>query len=260
MTALSLKNITVNLGRRSFLKDLNLDLNNGELIAIVGPNGAGKSTLLKAISGDQPCAQGHILFHGKPLHKLAANKRAQNIAVLPQHNSLNFSFSAQQVVALGRIPHDTGLRQDNQFVTEAMAAMDISHLAERLYTHLSGGEKQRVQLARVLAQIWQVSKHFPSRLLLLDEPTAHLDLGHQQQLMSVIKQFTRQSVTVLCVLHDINLAIRYADTLIAMSHGKIEAIGPPENIVTQAMIEKLIGKNIQVIQLPDDTRPIVLPA
>jgi len=259
MKALELRNLTVELNQRPFLKAINLTFNSGELIAIVGPNGAGKSTLLKSISGDLPVSSGNILFHGRPLAHLSSRKRACNVAVLPQHSSLQFAFSAREVVALGRIPHATGLAQDNAVVTETMRALDISDLADRFYTQLSGGEKQRVQLARVLTQIWQQSDDFPSRLLLLDEPTAHLDLGHQQQLMTVIKGFTRQGVTVVLVVHDINLAIQYADSLIAMRDGMIKAVGKPANVIQPSMVETLFGPNVSVLHMPNDCRPIVLP-
>lgn len=262
MTVLRLQNVTASLGKTPFLKNLNLALNTGELVAIVGPNGAGKSTLLKTICGDLPGVQGDIFFHAQKLRNIPSRERARNLAVLPQHSSLNFAFSAKEVVALGRIPHSTGLTQDNQIVASAMRALDISHLAERLYPRLSGGEKQRVQLARVLAQIWQpnaTSTNYPSRLLLLDEPTAHIDLGHQQQLMTEIKRFTLQGVTVLLVLHDINLAIQYADKLVAMTEGRIEAVGAPEAIINQPLIDKLFGKQVRVMHLPDNHRPIVLP-
>ncbi|WP_045857169.1 heme ABC transporter ATP-binding protein [Teredinibacter purpureus] len=258
MKVLELHNVSVQIGTFSLLREACLQLEHNEVVAIVGPNGAGKSTLLKTISGDLHTHQGDILFHGAPLRALPPNERAKKIAVLPQHSELNFPFSVTEVVALGRIPHATGLNSDTAIVRDAMKALDITHLRERLYPQLSGGEKQRVQLARVLAQLWQTDTS-ERRLLLLDEPTAHIDIGHQQQLMSEIKTFAQQNVAILLVLHDINLAIQYADRLIAMHSGNIIASGRPENIITQPLIDQLFGNRVKVLTHPNDHKPIVLP-
>lgn len=259
MTLLTLHAVTTGHGAKALLRDLELNIDAGELVAIIGPNGAGKSTLLKTIANDLRPLTGEICLQGTPLAQLPAGDRARRVAVLPQHSSLSFAFSAAEVVALGRIPHASGLAEDQRIVACALQALDIAHLHDRFYPQLSGGEKQRVQLARVLAQIWPCEQQSLSRLLLLDEPTAHIDLGHQQQLMHEITRFARTGAGVLMVLHDINLAIQFADRLVALAEGGILAEGPPEDILDQPLINRLFGDQLRVTELPGSRRPVVLP-
>ncbi len=265
MPLLTLKKITVHKpGRQQIgdpseahvlVDDISAELSAGEVLSIIGPNGAGKSTLLKAIAGDIPYT-GELKING------AANDaklRARQIAVLPQLSLLNFPFRVSEVVALARIPHSTGNQRDQDIVSEALTLMDIDYLANRLYTELSGGEKQRVQLARVLAQIWSVEDAPErTRLLLLDEPTAALDLGHQQQLMNAIRLFAQQGVAVLMVLHDINLAAQYSDKLLALLCSQRIAFGPPKEVVTVKHVKTLFGIEADVIKHPVHDTPVVI--
>ncbi|RBP48591.1 heme ABC transporter ATP-binding protein [Arenicella xantha] len=231
------------------------EVNAGEILTIIGPNGAGKSTLLKAVAGDLPYS-GEIEITGVSSN---ARHRARQIAVLPQLSLLNFPYRVSEVVGLSRIPHRTGLKRDQQIIQQALRLMDIDYLAERLYTELSGGEKQRVQLARVLAQIWdQDDADNGTRLLLLDEPTAALDLGHQQQLMQAIQTFAKQNVAVLMVLHDINLAAHYSNTLLAMLCSQRIAFGKPSDVVNPAIIQQLFNVDSTVIPHPENQTPVVI--
>lgn len=228
----------------------------GEILAVVGPNGAGKSSLLHALAGDFESYQGTIDFGVIP-HDL--QRRARHMAVLPQFSLLSFPYRVDEVVRLGRIPHRSGQRIDQQIIDEVLHAMDIAYLAQRLYTELSGGEKQRVQLARVLAQIWRAEDaDCGQRLLLLDEPTTALDLGHQHQLMQAIRKFAASGVIVVMVLHDLNLAARYADKVLALQCSQTLAFGSVSQVICSDVIQALYATGVAVLHHPDYSTPIVL--
>ena len=238
------------------LKDVNFSLSAGEVLAVVGPNGAGKSTLLHALIGDIAITAGNVEL---PVTELNQAQRARQIAVLPQFSLLNFPYRVTEVVQLGRIPHNTGRNIDQQIITQALAAMDISYLSDRLYTELSGGEKQRVQLARVLAQIWRAEDcQNQQRMLLLDEPTTALDLGHQHQLMQAIRTFVEQGVMVIMILHDLNLAARYADKILALLCSRQLAFGSCDEVITADIVAKLFSSDVSVLHHPQYSTPIVL--
>jgi iron complex transport system ATP-binding protein len=238
------------------VKDISCEVMPGEVLAIIGPNGAGKSSLLRAIAGEWSFS-GEIEIDG--LVERAVD-RARQFAVLPQFSLLNFSYRVSEVVELSRIPHQTGSAIDMEIVAEALALMDISYLHDRLYTELSGGEKQRVQLARVLAQIWRAEDAAnQTRVLLLDEPTTALDLGHQHDLLKAVREIANQGVAVIIVLHDINLAARYADCLLALLCSQTLAFGSPKEVVTAANIEQLFGVSVNIISHPVTGCPVVLP-
>ena len=257
MNILSLKNVSVKSSKHNhvLLDNVSCSVERGEILGIIGPNGSGKSTLISAITGDNNYT-GDITIEGE---SLTPNLRARQLAVLPQLSLLNFPFRVSEVVNLARIPHQTGLKCDQKIIDQALELMDISFLKNRLYTDLSGGEKQRVQLARVLAQIWR-EEDSPSqqRLLLLDEPTSALDLGHQQDLMNAVKKFADQGVTVVMVLHDINLAARYCDKLLALLCSQPVAYGSINDVVTEKNVERLFGVKVQIIPHPLHGTPITV--
>jgi len=252
--------ITTNTNRRSkvphvLVNNISCHVNSGEVMAIIGPNGAGKSTLLNAIAGDIEYT-GRINIAGI---ENEAKLRARQIAILPQLSLLNFPYRVSEVVSLARIPHDTGRERDDQIVQEALALMDINFLSERLYTELSGGEKQRVQLARVFAQIWQkYDAPNTSRLLLLDEPTAALDLGHQRLLMHAIRELANHGVAVVMVLHDINLAARYADTALALLCSERLDFGHVEEVINEENIKALFEVDVHIARHPEHNSPVVI--
>ena len=234
-----------NMGDQCLVSQVDFDLACGEILAIIGPNGAGKSSILKAI-------QGELAYSGEislPTLSSDPKLRARQMGVLPQQTQLNFPFTVAEVVELGRIPHATGKSKDLEFVSQALELMDISHMASRDYMSLSGGEKQRVQLARVFCQIWEPEDHKTQRSLLLDEPSSALDLGHQHHLMRAIRYFSNQNVAIIVVMHDINLAARYADKMLAMLCSEQIAIGRPEEVVNQPTMEKLFGLEVEVLNL-----------
>jgi iron complex transport system ATP-binding protein len=257
-TVLDVTNLSVTIGISDVVHDLSFSVDSGEILAIIGANGAGKTSALRAISGDLMPAHGQILFNNRPLSEWRPAEKALGLAVLTQANPLSFAFTVSEVVALGRTPHSTGVRIDNEICEAAMAALDVTHLQARSYPSLSGGEKQRVQLARVMAQIWQ--EEGPRRLLLLDEPATSLDLGHQRQLMRAVRTFANSGVGVVMVVHDVSLAAAYSDRMLALDRGRAVACGVPEQVVTQALINTLFDTEVQVIPHPKTGKPVVVLA
>ena len=250
-------NVSLPLSGFDLLRNINLEIEAGKVTAIVGPNGAGKSSLLRVLTGELPTSQGDVYLNGRPLESWPMLDRAKLLAVLPQHSLLNFPFTADEVVGLGRIPHQTGLLKDNQIIAEALQLVDANYLQTRFYTQMSGGEKQRVQLARVLAQIWQPS-HLGDQFLVLDEPTSAFDLSHQKLTLDIVRQLATRDVGVVMVLHDLNLAARCADNLVVFDGGVISAQGSPQEILTEQLIDKVFGVKSIIAQHPVTKRPLVI--
>lgn len=248
--------VATNLCVAARLREVNFTVAAGERVGVIGANGAGKSTLIGAITGALG-ATGQVLFDGRPLAGWARIERARRVACLAQQQSLAFPFTAREVVALARSPHATGRAVDTAIVAEAAAAMDISHLLARVYTRLSGGERQRVQLARVLAQIWR-AEDAGDRLLLLDEPVAALDIGHQGMVMATLARLAATGVAVVFVMHDVSLAAAHADRLVALRDGQVIAAGPPAEVVTEATMAAVFSARARVIAHPDTGHPVVL--
>lgn len=250
-------NIHVQLADFELLRQINLSLRPGEITAIVGPNGAGKSSLLKVLTGDLTPTSGAVSLNGKALDDWPLKDRAQMMAVLPQYTPLNFPFNAREVVELGRIPHGTGKVRDKDIVDAALAAVDGSYLVKRLYTQMSGGEKQRVQLARVLTQVWEPS-NLGDRYLILDEPTSAFDLSHQLITLDIVSRCASEGVGVLIVLHDLNLAARCADNLIVMTCGQIAAQGEPADILSEALMKDVFDVDAVIMKNPLNEKPLVI--
>lgn len=256
---LRVASVSLTLGGNQLLNDVSLEVSVGELLALIGPNGAGKSSLIHTIIGDQPEMTGSVTFDGREIGRYTDRERARRIALLPQSSLLTFPFTVRDVVMLGRSPHSSGLIVDGRIVDEACRAADITAMQNVRYTRLSGGEKQRVQLARIMAQIWR-EEDAGSRLLLLDEPVAALDLGHQQWLMERVANFAREGVAVVMVLHDITLAARHADHMLALRDGRTVAKGPPEQVVTTENIHTMFDTEARIMPHPDTGKPVVLHA
>lgn len=254
---LSVESLCVKVGDRQLLDDVSLSVAAGQTVAVVGPNGAGKTTLLRALVGDIQGQVGQVLLHDKPLVAWPAQQRARLLSVLPQASNLNFPFQVREVVMLGRLPHSSGVRHDEDIVEQALQAVDISHLAQRIYTTLSGGEKQRVHLARVLAQVWQQQPQF-DRFLLLDEPTAALDLAHQSSVLAAARTMAQQGVGVLVILHDLNLAAQFADSVIMLRDGKVFAAGSPEQTLNQKNIEAVFDVQVDIMEHPSTGKPFIV--
>ncbi len=258
---LEVKNITVKAGNKTLLDNASLKTEAGEVVAIVGANGAGKSTLLKAVCGDIKRTQGDVFINNKYLEDWDRCKLARVRAVLPQSSVLSFPFTVFEVALLGRNPHIRGreTKRDCDIAHEALCATEADHLTERFYPTLSGGEQQRTQLARVLAQIWEKPES-SERLLLLDEPTSSLDLAHQHATLSLARKFANEGVGVLTVLHDLNLASQYADRVVMLKRGHLICEGSPRKVFNSETIREVFSIDSVVMEHPTLPCPLVIPA
>ena len=237
------------------LQDLSLALEAGQVLGLAGPNGAGKSSLLKLIAGDIPLTDGQLFIDGRPLHDWPRQQLARQRAFLPQLSLLNFPYTVEEVVRLGRMPHNTGRIRDGEILEQAMAATDTLGLRHRLYTQLSGGERQRVQLARVFSQIWDADK---GGLLLLDEPTAALDLSHQQLIQNAIVSLAANGCAIVLAIHDLNLVAGLADSVAVMKAGCIAACGAPDEIYTEQLFREVFAIDVVIQQHPCRSQPLVI--
>ncbi|MCY1436473.1 Hemin import ATP-binding protein HmuV [compost metagenome] len=200
-------------------------------------------------------SQGEVSLDGRHLADWPGQARAKRLAVLPQSSSLNFAFSVNEVVGMGRLPHDSGRVRDAEIVAKALAAADASHLAGRSYLALSGGERQRVHLARVLAQLWPGADE---QVLLLDEPTSMLDPLHQHTILQAVRDFAGRGAAVLVILHDLNLAARYCDQLLLLQQGRPHAYGPPAQVLTAEALEAVYGLQVLIQQHPERGHPLII--
>lgn len=251
---LEAKGVTFRAGPFALVRDVTLAVEPGELVAVVGANGAGKSTLLRLLAGDLRPAGGAVLLDGRPLDSYPAHELARLRAVLPQQSRIEFSFTVRQVVEMGRSPYlgrgsDAGAHA--AAVESAMRAADVVGLAERVYPGLSGGEQARTCLARVLAQ--------DTPVVLLDEPTAALDIRHQHQVLGVVRGLAARGKAVLAVVHDLNLAAAYATRVAAMHRGVIAADGPPAEVLTADVLSRIYEHPVEVVRAGSPERLVVLP-
>lgn len=255
----SAKNISVRIGAKKILDDVSLEIKAGETVALLGANGAGKSTLLKAMCGDVKLAGGAVGLENRDLHDWDYHELAGRRAVLSQHTELNFPFTATEVALLGRNPHVRGSesKRDLEIVEKALEAVEARHLAGQLFPTLSGGERQRVQLARILAQIWESPAGDAPRYLLLDEPTASLDLAHQHLTLQIARKLAVENTGVLVVLHDLNLAAHYADRICLMKRGKILHNGKPGEILTAGCVKEIFDFDVEILEHAN--KPLVVP-
>jgi len=234
-----------------------LSVHPGEVVALIGPNGTGKSTLIRAISGVLPLQGGSIRLCGSEIGSLSSGNRARTLAVVPQIQSLPASFNVYQAILLGRTPYLGWLGQagkrDHDTVCQAMLQTKTDHLTERCIGELSGGEQQRVLLARALAQT--------TPILIMDEPTNHLDVSHQSSFLNLTRKLAVQNgLAVLVALHDLNLTSLYADRVAVLFEGRLKAIGVPEQVFVEENLSPIYGGQLRVITHPEYGTPLVLPA
>ena len=257
--------VSYRVGQKALLHDISFNLHANDFVAILGPNGAGKSTLFKCLSGERPSTRarrGQVSFLGRDLHDWRLADLAKIRAVLPQSSELSFAFKVRDVVLFGRYAHrDDALRTDNEtIVREALGACDAQGLIDRLYPSLSGGEKARVQCARVLAQVWLPWKEC-GRVLMLDEPTAALDLKHQMSVLNAAKSFATQTrCATIAVLHDVNLAARFATRIIWLVDGRLLAQGTVNDMLTAPLLKQIYGIDSVVITHPTLNQPLTFAA
>ncbi|HCF51466.1 MAG TPA: heme ABC transporter ATP-binding protein [Syntrophomonas sp.] len=246
--------VTCGYGSSTVLSDATLQVSKGEFLGIVGPNGSGKSTLLKAMSRVLPPLHGRILLQEEDIYKMRPARAARHLAVVPQEAGLDFPFTVEAVVMMGRIPHLKRFQregpQDREIVCEALRRTNTLDLAQRLVTELSGGEKQRVLIARALAQEPQV--------LFLDEPTSFLDLNYQIEIMELLNKLRfEEGLTAVMVVHDLNLASQYCDNLLVLKEGKIFTAGRPAQVLTEELIKEVYGCEVKVEQRHPGGRPML---
>ncbi len=252
---LKVSELGLSYGTRPILVDVDLTLEVGEIVGVVGPNGAGKSSLIKAICGLLHPAQGHISIAGKNIARHSRQELARSVAVVPQNPVLPGSFTSGEVVMLGRTPY-LGLLKTEGYRDLAIVrwAMDLTstwELVDRPVGELSGGERQRVVIARALAQ--------EPELLLLDEPTAHLDLAHQLSILELISRLSRQQgLGVLVILHDLNLAAQYCDRLVMLCRGRIHRQGAPRDVITTEDVRAVFGIETLIVPHPANGLPSIL--
>jgi iron complex transport system ATP-binding protein len=248
--------VTLAYDRRVVVRGLSVDVPAGGFTAIVGPNACGKSTLLRALVRMLKPRAGAVLLDGSEISSLPTKHVARRVGLLPQSSAAPDGITVADLVARGRHPHQSLLRQwsrdDERAVREAMAHTRVDDLAERLVDELSGGQRQRVWLAMALAQ--------ETPLLLLDEPTTFLDIAHQMEVLDLCAELHEQGRTLVAVLHDLNHACRYATHLIAMRDGAVVAQGEPAEIVDAALVEDVFGLPCQVVPCPETGAPMVVPA
>ena len=233
---LSVKNVSAGYGRKLVVRDVTMRVAEGEFVGLIGPNGSGKTTLLRVISGVLAPSEGEVLLRDAPLRTIGKRRLAQMMACLPQELASDLAFTVREIVLMGRSPHLSRIgretQKDSEAAEKAMALADIADIADRFMTEISGGERQRAFIAMCLAQEPQI--------LLLDEPTSHLDVGHQLSLLDLVKRLNRRSgMTVVAVFHDLNLASEYCDRLLLLHQGRAEALGSPQEVLTAEIIRRV---------------------
>lgn len=256
------RDVGVRADHRDLLQGVSLQLRPGEVGAVLGPNGAGKSTLLSALAGLRAPDSGRVTLNGQRVMPSRVHALARHRAVLPQETAVAFDFRVYDVVALGRYPHHLQPSRDEAaIVRAAMQATGVAALAERSVASLSGGERARVQLARVMAQIWEPAADGAPRWLLLDEPTAALDLRHQHETLRTVQRWAReQGVGVLAVLHDPNLALRYADRAWVLHHGVLQASGPADHVLRPALVQRVWQVQASTVRAADGMPQLLIAA
>jgi iron complex transport system ATP-binding protein len=254
---LEIRNVTMGYSGTAVLRDVNLEVNPGEVLAVIGPNGVGKSTLVRIASGTLHPISGQVGINGDLLGDLTPAERARKISVVPQATNLPPTFRALDVVMMGRTPYLGWLGSegdaDFKVVRDAMERTGTFEMAERPIEELSGGEQQRVLIARALAQA--------APIMLLDEPTAHLDLRHQDQVLGLARGLAKEGgMAILLALHDLNLVSRFADRVALLSDGVVRKLGSPEDVLQSVLLAEVYGIHIEVVPSPVDGKPLVLSA
>lgn len=249
------------IGQKHIVDNATISLAPGRLIVVVGPNGAGKSTLLKLLSGELRPTSGNIVCASEPLRQTPAWRLARRRAVMAQATQLAFPFTVSEVVCIGldTLGRNAAGSEADAIVAQALRRADILHLSHRKYHTLSGGEQQRTHFARVLCQLAAGRRSESQQALYLDEPVASLDLRHQLMLLDTAREIAKSGVAVMAILHDLNLAVAYADELIVMHAGKIVASGDPADVLAGGIVADVFGVDLRLCATPPGRTPFVLP-
>ena len=254
-TLYSLRKVSFSYDGLQVLSDVTFDIQKGELVGVIGPNGAGKTTLLRLLAGYLTPQEGSVAFLGKDLHGYDKQELARTVATLPQGIATVFPYVVEEFILMGRYPHvDRRFgygREGEDIVGDVMRTMGISHLRGRLMSMLSEGERQKVYLAQCVAQ--------SPGVLLLDEPVSHLDIKHQMQTLELLAALNRDGLTIVMILHDLNLASEFCSRILLLSQGRIFADGDPQNTLTYQRLEEAYGTVVVVRENPLSGKPFVLP-
>ena len=244
------ENINLSYNNEEILKNLSLEIKQGEIVTLLGPNGAGKSSLLNIISGDTDANSGLVYYNNKDINKLTIQERAFIRSVMAQSQPIVFDFNVREIVEMGWLDRGN-IKHANQFdraIKMILNDCDIASLEFRKFNTLSGGEQRRVHFARTLLQLWRESKSDEPRYLMLDEPTANLDLSHQIKMMKLIKKLSNEGVGILLILHDLNLAFKYSDKIAILKNGNMVSYGKPKDIVLSNILDDVyeLPLNVQL--------------
>lgn len=252
---LTIENITAGYHSKPVIQDINLKITAGEFLGIIGPNGSGKSTLIRVIGRYKKPWSGHIWLRGEDIHQMHAGTVAKSVAVVPQEIQVAFPYTVEEIVFLGRLPYLKWWRkedeEDYRIVEGCLKRIYAGDICGKLWHELSSGEKQKVVIAKALAQ--------EPEILLLDEPTSHLDINHQLEIMQILSQMNRnEGVTIVAVLHDLNLASIYCSRLAALNHGNLFSVGSPEEVITAENVRSLYGAKVEVEKSQVDGKPRIV--
>ena len=255
MSSLRVENLTIAYSDKIVLSGFGFSAREGEVTVLIGPNGAGKTTAIRAVSGTIPFRTGKVYVNDENMQTCSHLERAKRIAVVPQARQLGGAFSVWQTIMMGRTPHMAWIgkesERDKQIVRDVLDQTELAEFQDRQIANLSGGEQQRVLLARALAQ--------ETGVLLLDEPTNHLDLKHQTRLLDLVRQLTKEkNLTVLMAMHDLNLAGRVADEIILLAWGRILRTGSPAAVMEADLLSNAYGVNVEILDDPATGKPIVI--
>jgi iron complex transport system ATP-binding protein len=245
--SLRARNISVRKGKHLVLDNISISLDKGSICSVIGPNGAGKSTLISALSGEQTPEIGEIYLENSLMRDLSAEQMAQTRSVMYQSNNVVFDFSVEEILMMGWVRDAPGSSPlANEVVCKLATLCTISPLLKRSFLTLSGGEKQRVQFCRALVQVWLPPTELQPKYLLLDEPTSHLDVSHELEVMNILKQIGAGETGILIALHDLNLASYFSDKIYLLSEGKVFASGPPSEVVRSDILSEVYESSISV--------------
>lgn len=255
MIPIKVENLTFEFNNNPILKGIGVKFQKSKFYTIIGPNGSGKTTFLKLISNIFPVKKNCVYINGAEINTIKSKDLAKQVAYVPQNYNIGFDFSAMDIVLMGRIPYLKRFEQETSYdleiVEDAMRKVNVWGMRDKKFNQLSGGEKQRVILARAFAQ--------KSNILLLDEPSSQLDIHHQIDILDTVSEVVKkEGLTVIAVLHDINLASNYSDYIILLKNGNIEAFGTPEEVLNRKMLEEAYEVKIDIVKNPFSNRPHVL--
>jgi len=258
--SIEIQSLSIYVAKKRLLDDIDLTIQPNKLSILIGPNGAGKSTLLKACSGDILASEGGVFINKKKLVSFTPLELAKTRAVMTQSYEIGFGFTVMEIVSMGCFIYEEHVStvQKKDIIVDVMNFMEIEHLAERNFMTLSGGEQQRTQLARVLAQLWFPYEQEEARYLFLDEPTSSLDVFHQYHVLSLAKELTKRNIGVLAVIHDLSLAASFADQLVLLNNGKIVTKGKPENVLQRSHLENVYGIKAEYYHHSATVKPSII--